>query len=99
MAGWGERPHPRQQTQQVANQHEHEDRKDQRRITTTRSEEHTSELQTLMRNSYAVFCLKKKSWIKQRDLHYDDLTLIRAYMMVHRDTLHRRNPHNRSINK
>src|SRR3546814_9334316 len=25
-----------------------------------RSEEHTSELQTLMRHSYAVFCLKKK---------------------------------------
>src|SRR3546814_1772528 len=28
--------------------------------TETRSEEHTSELQSLMRNSYAVFCLKKK---------------------------------------
>src|SRR3546814_2774930 len=27
---------------------------------TVRSEEHTSELQSLMRNSYAVFCLKKK---------------------------------------
>src|SRR3546814_4557627 len=27
---------------------------------TGRSEEHTSELQSLMRNSYAVFCLKKK---------------------------------------
>src|SRR3546814_9922922 len=26
-----------------------------------RSEEHTSELQTLMRTSYAVFCLKKKN--------------------------------------
>src|SRR3546814_4866730 len=26
----------------------------------TRSEEHTSELQSLMRNSYSVFCLKKK---------------------------------------
>src|SRR3546814_2633509 len=30
-----------------------------------RSEEHTSELQTLMRNSYAVFCLKNKT--KTRD--------------------------------
>src|SRR3546814_9340089 len=29
-----------------------------------RSEEHTSELQSLMRNSYAVFCLKKKKLIK-----------------------------------
>src|SRR3546814_8852059 len=30
------------------------------RVVTTRSEEHTSELQSLMRISYAVFCLKKK---------------------------------------
>src|SRR3546814_12392565 len=29
-----------------------------------RSEEHTSELQSLMRNSYAVFCLKKKNAYK-----------------------------------
>src|SRR3546814_1199677 len=29
-------------------------------IVKTRSEEHTSELQSLMRISYAVFCLKKK---------------------------------------
>src|SRR3546814_8922029 len=28
-----------------------------------RSEEHTSELQSLMRNSYAVFCLQKKNII------------------------------------
>src|SRR3546814_1346050 len=27
-----------------------------------RSEEHTSELQSIMRNSYAVFCLKKKKY-------------------------------------
>src|SRR3546814_8235521 len=32
----------------------------------TRSEEHTSELQSLMRISYAVFCLKKK---KQKNEH------------------------------
>src|SRR3546814_1657559 len=31
-----------------------------------RSEEHTSELQSLMRNSYAVFCLKKKNIVKKR---------------------------------
>src|SRR3546814_7631375 len=30
-----------------------------------RSEEHTSELQSLMRNSYAVFCLKKKKTTAQ----------------------------------
>src|SRR3546814_5400422 len=33
-----------------------------------RSEEHTSELQSLMRISYAVFCLKKKKTNKQHDL-------------------------------
>src|SRR3546814_2929168 len=31
----------------------------------SRSEEHTSELQSLMRISYAVFCLKKKKSISQ----------------------------------
>src|SRR3546814_3501555 len=31
------------------------------RLPAIRSEEHTSELQSLMRNSYAVFCLKKKT--------------------------------------
>src|SRR3546814_4402880 len=31
----------------------------------TRSEEHTSELQSLMRISYSVFCLKKKKTMKQ----------------------------------
>src|SRR3546814_4607557 len=32
-----------------------------------RSEEHTSELQSLMRISYAVFCLKKKNNKKQKN--------------------------------
>src|SRR3546814_7743899 len=35
-----------------------------RRLSRTRSEEHTSELQSLMRISYAVFCLKKKKNVK-----------------------------------
>src|SRR3546814_6538393 len=36
----------------------------------TRSEEHTSELQSLMRISYAVFCLKKKKQqIKKKHEH------------------------------
>src|SRR3546814_1178020 len=30
-----------------------------------RSEEHTSELQSLMRNSYAVFCLQKKKMLRR----------------------------------
>src|SRR3546814_5827989 len=34
-----------------------------------RSEEHTSELQSLMRISYAVFCLKKKKQTKQDTNH------------------------------
>src|SRR3546814_6575408 len=33
-----------------------------RRAVLDRSEEHTSELQSLMRISYAVFCLKKKTY-------------------------------------
>src|SRR3546814_9648174 len=36
-----------------------------------RSEEHTSELQSLMRISYAVFCLKKK---KQKEHNYQPKT-------------------------
>src|SRR3546814_1589994 len=46
---------------------------DDRRRTATevsRSEEHTSELQSLMRISYAVFCLKKK-----KDKHTNSLTI------------------------
>src|SRR3546814_1946068 len=41
-------------------------------ITKRRSEEHTSELQSLMRNSYAVFCLKKK----KKNKHTTHTTII-----------------------
>src|SRR3546814_8685615 len=34
-----------------------------------RSEEHTSELQSLMRLSYAVFCLKKKKKLQKKTIH------------------------------
>src|SRR3546814_7889156 len=37
---------------------------------TTRSEEHTSELQSLMRTSYAVFCLKKKKNTTKRTTNH-----------------------------
>src|SRR3546814_7254812 len=40
----------------------------------SRSEEHTSELQSLMRISYAVFCLKKKKKIK-REKHKEQCTI------------------------
>src|SRR3546814_8060101 len=35
----------------------------------SRSEEHTSELQSLMRISYAVFCLKKKTTLTKHHTH------------------------------
>src|SRR3546814_3974459 len=42
-----------------------------------RSEEHTSELQSLMRISYAVFCLKKKNQIKviRHNVHHKRVDL------------------------
>src|SRR3546814_4627277 len=39
----------------------------------TRSEEHTSELQSLMRISYAVFCLKKKT--KNKSIQQNTTTI------------------------
>src|SRR3546814_5350111 len=42
---------------QARQQHRRDEQNDRHR---RRSEEHTSELQSLMRISYAVFCLKKK---------------------------------------
>src|SRR3546814_2815625 len=36
------------------------------KVLKTRSEEHTSELQSLMRISYAVFCLKKKHTLRTK---------------------------------
>src|SRR3546814_8812872 len=39
---------------------------DEKFVDAIRSEEHTSELQSLMRISYAVFCLKKKT------IHHND---------------------------
>src|SRR3546814_6115713 len=46
------------------------------RRTFRRSEEHTSELQSLMRISYAVFCLKKKNKLQtiKRTTHRDTNT-------------------------
>src|SRR3546814_8086061 len=45
------------------------DNKDRRR-----SEEHTSELQSLMRISYAVFCLKKKKTMKYTQITHTRIT-------------------------
>src|SRR3546814_9187964 len=45
-----------------------------------RSEEHTSELQSLMRISYAVFCLKKKK--KMNKTHKMNYVSIRTYTTI-----------------
>src|SRR3546814_1374261 len=43
------------------------------RKTANRSEEHTSELQSLMRISYAVFCLKKKTKTENNTIRCKDI--------------------------
>src|SRR3546814_4935767 len=45
-----------------------------------RSEEHTSELQSLMRISYAVFCLKKKK--KNRSIRQQEHTLVQERILT-----------------
>src|SRR3546814_1753421 len=50
-----------------------------------RSEEHTSELQSLMRISYAVFCLKKKKKQKKNDLKKHIRTTTK-YQHINRST-------------
>src|SRR3546814_1746306 len=47
-----------------------------------RSEEHTSELQSLMRISYAVFCLKKKKTNTQTQNNYHNSKLQQHYNMA-----------------
>src|SRR3546814_3881359 len=55
-----------------------------------RSEEHTSELQSLMRISYAVFCLKKKhtQHIHYTTSHQTQLSNIQAHYRIHTQTRH-----------
>src|SRR3546814_1544054 len=50
---------------------------------TARSEEHTSELQSLMRISYAVFCLKKKKNIIQQSEMLTDNTTNKMTIVTH----------------
>src|SRR3546814_9778104 len=47
------------------------DARNSTRLAMSRSEEHTSELQSLMRISYAVFCLKKKNEINTDTTKHD----------------------------
>src|SRR3546814_3874664 len=55
----------------------------------SRSEEHTSELQSLMRISYAVFCLKKKNKIYQIYIcvHYLNLAVYNHHSMAGSDSI------------
>src|SRR3546814_8107755 len=51
--------------------------REKQKVYLTRSEEHTSELQSLMRISYAVFCLKKKTkQYTNRHLHTNQHTIV-----------------------
>src|SRR3546814_5197186 len=53
------------------------------RLNCLRSEEHTSELQSLMRISYAVFCLKKKNLLKTLTIHRHMLLYIMPSYLQH----------------
>src|SRR3546814_7516172 len=56
-----------------------------------RSEEHTSELQSLMRISYAVFCLKKKKTRHaHRDIVIDNYTCHDYYNMIQMHDAHKK---------
>src|SRR3546814_7464859 len=54
----------------------------------SRSEEHTSELQSLMRISYAVFCLKKKKQIETEQLKLITKTIQKTYDIRERNTIY-----------
>src|SRR3546814_4019916 len=60
-----------------------------------RSEEHTSELQSLMRISYAVFCLKKK---KTTEIISTTFYQIYTYIYLHK-IMYYLNHHNNSVNQ
>src|SRR3546814_5724969 len=51
--------------------------------TKKRSEEHTSELQSLMLISYAVFCLKKKNKTHHNNTHPDEYQPTTVIMITH----------------
>src|SRR3546814_7664763 len=60
--------------------------------TRRRSEEHTSELQSLMRISYAVFCLKKKKPKKTRKKNktYTYKLVIKRHTVYYKNNHHRK---------
>src|SRR3546814_4465152 len=56
-------------------------------VNASRSEEHTSELQSLMRISYAVFCLKKKTYTTTQLTKKTNLTQISHNIQSHSPTI------------
>src|SRR3546814_3401718 len=62
---------------------------------TSRSEEHTSELQSLMRISYAVFCLKKKKKKTKTSKNRD----IQKYEDINREIEHRKTNRTQKIQR
>src|SRR3546814_2084618 len=66
-----DRPEPQPRRRQCAGD------QSRRSAALDRSEEHTSELQSLMRISYAVFCLKKKKTDQQ------DVIILKPYRLTH----------------
>src|SRR3546814_3975773 len=52
------------------------------RVARIRSEEHTSELQSLMRISYAVFCLKKKKKTKTKKCKTENQEPTQIYIIT-----------------
>src|SRR3546814_6099454 len=62
----------------------------------SRSEEHTSELQSLMRISYAVFCLKKKKTSTTIDTEKQRMTDIHSNTNNHTTKNEKRETHDHS---
>src|SRR3546814_8164958 len=72
--GRDEQPHIVRERRHAVLLHKLRAREIERHLRPRRSEEHTSELQSLMRTSYAVFCLQKQKHLPRR---------CQAYMQSH----------------
>src|SRR3546814_5784495 len=75
-------------------EHQHRDRDGERtdggdHVPEVRSEEHTSELQSLMRISYAVFCLKKKKATQHSAIRGPQTYPPRTHITTPADATHR----------
>src|SRR3546814_2444014 len=75
-------------SKRAVNLQKNRDNDEAKRREVTRSEEHTSELQSLMRISYAVFCLKKKNHTTNSPL-YSQRQMLGLYISrVHSSNLY-----------